>query len=146
MRYYEIKNAVNDLIAIFSETGYTEKTIIELKRNIQKVVALHQAHGKQIYDSEIVDNYIEELRKDYNAGIISRSRKNALVKAALYVREIATTGTIAAGSREHQEKLPAYYCKILDEVKKSCDWSASLNQNIIYAAHTYFLFLVDSGI
>lgn len=146
MRCYDIENAVNDLIPIFSEAGYTEKTITELKRNIQKIVILHQAHGKQIYDSEIVDSYIEKLRKDCNAGAISRSRKNALIKAALYVREFVSTGTIVAGVRECPEKLPAYYGKILDEVKKSNKWSESLNRNIIYAAHTYFLFLADCGI
>lgn len=87
MEYYKIDNAVHDLVHIFVEAGYTDKTITEHKRNIQKVVELHHKQGTHIYDPEIVEHYILELKEMHNSGVISRSRKNALVKTALYGRE-----------------------------------------------------------
>ena len=143
---YEIDNAVDDLISIFVKSGYTEKTITEHKRNIQKVVDLHHEHEKRLYNSEIVDNYILKLKSDYDAGLISRSRKNALVKAALYVQEISSTGTIMAGAKQYDDKLSTHYRKILEEIKCSDDWSRGLNQNIVTVAHTYFLFLAGSEV
>lgn len=143
---YEIKNAVCDLELIFLEAGYTEKTITEHKRNIQKVVDLHHNHDAQLYSPEIVNHYISRVKEMYESGAISRSRKNALVKAALYVHEIANTGKIKAGVKELQDKLPPYYRTILEEIKSSDDWSESLNRNIVFASHTYFLFLADSGL
>ena len=137
---YEIKNAVCDLELIFLEAGYTEKTITEHKRNIQKVVDLHHNHDAQLYSPEIVNHYISRVKEMYESGAISRSRKNALVKAALYVHEIANTGKIKAGVKELQDKLPPYYRTILEEIKSSDDWSESLNRNIVFASHTYFLF------
>lgn len=146
MDYYEIKNAVYDLATIFLEAGYTEKTITEHKRNIQKVVDLHHTLGARFYSPEIVTRYISQLKEMYNSGLISRSRKNALAKAALYVREIATTGTIKVGAKELHDKLPPHYRTILEAVRSSSEWSESLNRNIVFAAHTYFLFLADSGL
>lgn len=146
MGCYEIDHAVSDLIRIFLEEGYTEKTIAEHKRNIQRVVNLHHENGTDFYDSKIVEHYIAGLKGNYKLGIISRSRKNALVKAASYVQEIAITGTIAAGVKVVPDKLSPHYRMILEKVRDSKNWSEALKSNIIYAAHTYFRFLADSNI
>ncbi len=146
MNYYPIKNAVCDLASIFTEAGYTEKTIKELKRNIQKVVELHLEKGEQFYSPDIVDPYVSQLKTQYESGTISRSRKNALIKAASYVQEIATTGMIHAGVKDCNDKLTPYYRSILELVKSSSDWSEALRRNIGYTAHTYFRFLADNGI
>ncbi|MDO4326897.1 MAG: tyrosine-type recombinase/integrase [bacterium] len=146
MKHYRIDNAVRDLVSVFIESGYTSKTIAEHKRNIQKVVNIHHEQGEYFYNPQIVDHYVFQLKEMYDLGTISRSRKNALIKAALYVREIATTGIIAVGVKNIQDKLSLYYRKILETIKLSNDWSEALKRNIVYAAHTYFLFLMDSGI
>lgn len=146
MGCYEIDHAVNDIVRIFLEEGYTEKTITEHRRNIQRVVNLHYEHETPFYDSKIVEHYIAGLEENYKLGIISRSRKNALIKAALYVHEIATTGTVAAGAKVIPNKLSSHYRMILEKVKDSKEWSEALKRNIIYAAHTYFRFLADSNI
>lgn len=146
MERYEIDHAVDDLVRIFLEEGYTSKTITEHKRNIKKVVDLHHVHEKQFYDSKIVEQYIAGLREGYELGTISRSRKNALVKAALYVQEIATTGTIAAGAKADVDKLSPHYRMILKDVQGATDWNEGLKRNIMHAAHTYFRFLADSNI
>ena len=146
MGCYKIDHAVNDIVRIFLKEGYTEKTITEHRRNIQRVVNLHHEHKTPFYDSEIIEHYIAGLKENYKLGIISRSRKNALVKAALYVHEIATTGTVAAGARAIPDKLSSHYRTILEKVKDSKEWSEALKRNIIYAAHTYFRFLADSNI
>ena len=91
MRRYIIDHAVDDLVRIFLEEGYTEKTIAEHRRNIQRVVNLHHERETPFYDFKIVEQYVAVLKENYESGIVSRSRKNALVKAALYVHEIATT-------------------------------------------------------
>lgn len=72
MGCYEINHAVDDLTRIFSEKGYTDKTITEHRRNIQRVVNLHHAHKTQFYDSQIVEQYIVDLRGSYESGTISR--------------------------------------------------------------------------
>ena len=146
MNNYKIENVTEDLVNIFTESGYADKTIIFLKRNIKKIVLLHQNQGEHIYNSEIINNYIEEINNAYTIGSIGKSRKNSLVKSALYVREIATTGTIRVGHRECPERLNSYYCNVLEKIKSSSDWSESLKRNIAYAAHTYFVFLIDSNI
>ncbi len=146
MGCYEIDHAVNDLVCIFLEEGYTEKTIVEHRRNIQRVVNLHHERGTPFYDSKIVEDYIAGLKVNYESGIISRSRKNALVKAALYVHEIATTGTVTAGARVVPDKLSPHYRIILEKAKESTEWGEALKRNVIYAAHTYFRFLTDSNI
>lgn len=146
MGCYEIDHAVNDIVRIFLEEGYTGKTIAEHRRNIQRVVNLHHERGTPFYDSKIVEHYIAGLKGNYESGIISRSRKNALVKAALYVHEIATTGTVTAGARVVPDKLSPHYRIILEKAKDSTEWSEALKRNIIYAAHTYFRFLTDSNI
>lgn len=146
MGRYEINRAVDDLVRIFCEKGYTDKTITEHRRNIQRVVDLHHAHETQFYNPQIVEQYIAGLRGNYESGMISRSRKNALVKAALYVQEIATIGTVAAGAKVVPDKLSPHYRMILDEVQNAEDWSEGLKRNVIYAAHTYFRFLADSNI
>ena len=68
------------------------------------------------------------------------------IKAALYVHEVATTGTVAAGAKVIPDKLSSYYRTILSKVQNSEDWSNGLKRNIIYAARTYFQFLADSNI
>lgn len=146
MNNYKIENVTEDLVNIFTESGYAEKTIIFLKRNIKKIVLLHQNQGEHIYNSEIINNYIEEINNAYTIGSIGKSRKNSLVKSALYVREIATTGTIRVGHRECPERLTSYYCNVLEKIKSSSDWSESLKRNIASVAHTYFVFLIDSNI
>lgn len=146
MGCYEINRAVDDLVRIFLKEGYTEKTITEHRRNIQRVVNLHHEHETPFYDSKIVEQYIAGLRGSYELGTISRIRKNALVKAALYVHEIATTGTIAAGAKVVPDKLPPHYRMILEKVQNTNDWSEGLKRNVVYAAHTYFRFLEDSNI
>ena len=146
MTSYRIENAVYDLIPIFTKEGYSPRTICELKRNIQKVVALHRKQEEVYYNPKLVANYISSLEKLYDAEAISRSYKNARVKAALYVRDFATTGAIAAGVKEPQNKLPLYYREIIEAIRLSNDWSKGMIKNIAYAAHTYFLFLADSGI
>lgn len=146
MGCYEINRATDDLVHIFCEKGYTDKTITEHRRNIQRVVNLHHVCEAKFYDPQIVERYIAGLRGSYELGTISRSRKNALVKAALYVHEIATTGTVAAGAKVVADKLSPYYRVILDEVQDAEEWSEGLKRNIIYAAHTYFQFLEDSNI
>lgn len=143
---YEINHVVDDLVRIFLEEGYTEKTIAELRRNIQRVVNLHRECGTHFYDSKIVEHYIAGLKGNYKLGIISKSRKNALVKAALYVHEIATTGTVAAGAKVISDKLTPHYRMILEKLKSSKDWSEALKRNIVCAAHTYFQFLAGSNI
>ena len=146
MRRYIIDHAVDDLVRIFLEEGYTEKTIAEHRRNIQRVVNLHHERETPFYDFKIVEQYVAVLKENYESGIVSRSRKNALVKAALYVHEIATTGTVAAGARIVPDKLSPHYRVILEQVKDSREWSEAVRRNIIYAAHTYFRFLADAGI
>ena len=146
MKSYPIDSAVCDLASIFTEAGYTEKTITEHKRNIRKVVELHHEQGEQFYSPGIVDRYISQLKEMYDSGAISRSRKNALIKAALYVQEIATTGMIHAGAKECDDKLTPHYRSILELIKSSFDWSEALNRNVEYTAHTYFRFLADNGI
>lgn len=131
MGCYEIDHAVNDIVRIFLEEGYTEKTITEHRRNIQRVVNLHYEHETPFYDSKIVEHYIAGLEENYKLGIISRSRKNALIKAALYVHEIATTGTVAAGAKVIPNKLSSHYRMILEKVKDSKEWSEALKRNII---------------
>lgn len=146
MEKYKIDKAVFDLIPIFTESGYTEKTIAGLRRNIQKVIDRHHQYGEEYYSTEIVATYIAELNEKCVSELISKTYKNALVKAASYVRAIATTGEIAPGVREIESKLPPSYSNILERLKDSVNWSESLNRNIIYAAHTYFLYLAESGI
>lgn len=146
MSKYKIENAVSDLIPIFIKCGYTRKTVVELKRNIQKVMDLHKSNGEEYYNSEIVTAYISNLKEKYDSKLVSRSRKNALVKAALYVRVMATTGEIAPGDKEIECKLPLYYSNILGRLNDSENWSKSLKRNIMYATHTYFLYLVDHDI
>lgn len=146
MGSYEIDRAVDDLVCTFCKKGYTDKTIAEHRRNIQRVVNLHHTHEKQFFNPQIVEQYIAGLKGSYESGIISRTRKNALVKAALYVQEIATKGTIAAGAKVIPDRLPPYYRTILDEIQKSETWSEGLKRNVAYAAHTYFRFLADSDI
>jgi len=143
---YEIDHAVDDLVRIFLEEGYTEKTIAEHRRNIQRIVNLHHVCDARFYDSQIVQQYIAGLRESYELGLISRSRKNALIKAALYVQEIATTGTVAAGAKMIPDKLSPHYRMILEKIKTAEDWSKGLKRNVMYAAHTYFRFLADSNI
>lgn len=146
MGYYEINRAMDDLAHIFCENGYTTKTVAEHRRNILRVVNLHHACGAKFYDPQIVERYIAGLRESYESGSISRSRKNALIKAALYVQEIATTGTVAAGAKVVPDRLSPYYRMILDEVQDAADWSEGLKRNVIYATHTYFQFLANSSI
>lgn len=146
MRKYIIGNAVSDLIPIFIESGYTEKTVAELRRNIQKVVDLHHRSGEELYNAEIVKAYISDLKEEYVSGQMSRTRKNSLVKAALYVRTMATTGEIAPGIKEIESKLSPHYNNILDRLNDSENWSESLKLNIIYATHTYFIYLADHDI
>lgn len=146
MNKYQIKDAVGELIPIFIESGYTENTVVELRRNIQKVVDLHHRHEEQFYNPKIVTAYISNLKEKYNSGLMSRTRKNALIKAASYVRSIATTGAIAPGCREQENRLPLHYSSILNRLNNSVDWSEALKRNIIYATHTYFLYLVSRSI
>jgi len=146
MGYYEIDHAVDDLICIFRKEGYTENTITEHRRNIQKVIDLHHVCETRFYDPQIVERYIVGLKESYESGVISRSRKNALVKAALYVQEIAVTGTIAAGVKVVPDRLSPHYRRILEKIKTTENWSKGLKSNIMYAAHTYLRFLIDSSI
>lgn len=146
MGHYEISRAVDDLVRIFCAKGYSDTTIATHRRNIQRVVNLHYASETQFYNPKIVEQYIAGLRESYESGRISRSQKNALVKSALYVREIATTETIAAGAKVVPDKLSPYYRMILDKIQKSKSWSEGLKRNVVYAAHTYFRFLADSNI
>lgn len=146
MKGYEIDHAIDDLICIFREAGYTKNTIAEHKRNIQRVVNLHHACGADFYNPKIVEQYIACLKENYESGIISRSQRNALVKAALYVHEIAVTGTVSAGTKVIPDKLSPHYRMILDKVQNIEGWSEALKRNVIYAAHTYFQFLADSNI
>ena len=146
MECYEINRAVDDLVRIFCEKEYADTTIATHRRNIQRVVNLHYACGTQFYNPQIVEQYIAGLRESYKSGRISRSQKNALVKSALYVCEIATTGTIAAGAKVVPDKLSPYYRMILDEIQKSESWNEGLKRNVVCAAHTYFRFLADSNI
>ena len=81
---YQIDNIVGELIPIFIESGYTKSTVVELRRNIQKVVDLHHRHGEEFYNPVIVAAYISNLKEKYDSGLMSRTRKNALIKAALY--------------------------------------------------------------
>lgn len=146
MSKYNIDNAVGDLESLLFKAGYTTRTIVELKRNVKKVVDLHHKREKIYYDHKIVEDYILRLKSEYNSNLISRSRKNALIKAAYYVRDIAATGTIKAGVKELPDLLSPHYRRILENIKRSDEWSSSLNKNIIYAAHTYFRFLADINI
>lgn len=146
MGCYEIDRAVNDLICIFTMEGYTEKTITEHRRNIQRIVNLHHECGLHFYNFKIVEQYITDLKENYKLGIISRSRKNALVRAALYVNEIATTGTVEVGAKMVPDKLSPHYRMILEKVQATKNWSEGLKRNIIYTSHTYFRFLADSNI
>lgn len=146
MGKYKIDNAIGDLIPRFIESGYTEKTVVELRRNIQKVIDLHQKHGDKYYNSDLVATYISNFKERYVSGLMSRSRKNALIKAALYVRAIATAGEIAPGVKEIEGKLSPYYSNILDRLNDSQNWSESLKRNIIYATHTYFLYLASHNV
>lgn len=146
MKHYEIDTTVDDLVSVFTEAGYTEKSITELRRNIEKVVTLHRDNRKRVFDPNLIESYISQTREKYALGSISRSRRNALIKAALYVQEIASTGTVLVGARTQIETLPPQYRKLIEDLRKSDKWSAALNRNIVYAAHTYLLFLVDSGI
>lgn len=146
MGKYKIENAVGDLIPIFIENGYTGKTVTELKRNIQRIIDLHRDYGEEYYNSQIASAYISNIREKYASGIMSRSRKNALVKAASYVCAMATSGKIAPGFRKIESKLPLYYSNILDQLNCAANWSESLKRNIIYAAHTYFLYLTAQGV
>lgn len=146
MGCYEINRAIDDLAHIFYKNGYTTKTVAEHRRSILRVVNLHHACGTEFYDPQIVEQYITSLRESYESGRISRSRKNALIKAALYVHEIATTGTVAAGAKAVPDKLSPHYRMILNEVQDADNWSEGLKRNIIYVAHTYFQFLADCNI
>lgn len=146
MSYYNISNAVDDLTAIFIKSGYSKNTITENRRNIQKVVDAHLDYGQQFYDEKVVEKYISTIKEKYDAHLMSRTRKNALLKAASYVKQISTTGNILIGVREFPDKLSPYYRNILEKIKLSNDWSEGLKQNIVYAAHTYFLFLLDMNI
>lgn len=146
MEKYKISNAVDDLIPILIEAGYTEKTVVELRRNIQKVIFLHQRHQEGFYNVNLVKEYISELEGKFISGLMSRTRKNALVKAALYVRAMATTGQISPGRKESESKLSPYYSSILDRLNHSESWSESLKRNIIYVSHTYFRYLADHNV
>lgn len=146
MEKYKIRNATGELAQIFINNGYTEKTIVDLKRNIQKVVDLHQKNGDQFYNADLVTEYISEITKKYHSDLMSRTQKNALIKAASYVHSIATTGNVAAGFRETERNLPHYYSNILGRIDRSENWSAPLKRNIRYAAHTYFLYLADNDV
>lgn len=143
---YKIDNAVADFVSIFEKAGYSKTTIANGKRNIQKVVEAHHEQGEEYYNSEITDCYISKINNLYESGTISKSYKNALIKSALYVREMAITGRITPGSKEIPEKLSLYYRDILERIKESEDWGEGSKRNIVYAAHTYFLFLMDSDI
>ena len=146
MGKYEIDNALSDLIPVFIESGYTKKTVAELRRNIQKVIELHKGHGVEFYNKDLVVAYTSDIESKFNSGQMSRTRKNALVKAASYVSEIAATGTVAPGHKDVPSKLSPYYDGILERLSDSENWSKSLKRNIMYVAHTYFLYLFNRNI
>lgn len=142
MYKYKIERAIDDLIPIFVENGYTEKTVTELRRNIQKVVVLHRNCCEEHYNSQITATYISNLREKHASGQMSRTRKNALIKAASYVCAIATSRQISPGIKETGNKFPLYYNNILNQLYCAENWSESLKRNIMYATHTYFLYLI----
>lgn len=146
MMPYRIENAVSELTSIFLEAGYTENSVTELKRNVQKVVNLHKEYNEPFYSSCLVEKYISKLEEMHSNGLMSRSRKNGLRKAAFYVREIAITGTVQVGAKELKDKLTPYYRAVVEEIRLSKDWGDTLNCCIRYVAHTYFRFLADNDI
>ena len=119
MNQYPIQSAVSDLSSIFTRSGYTTNTVTELKRNIQKVVNIHQENRLCYYSDELVERYISMIKDKYNSHLIGRNRRSALIRAALYVREFAITGTIQVGAKEIPDKLTTYYRNILEELKSS---------------------------
>ena len=146
MKEYIIKNIESDLVALFKKYGYSENTIRYYRENVKLVVAFHEKRNQKFYDSALVEEYIASVYEMYEAGKFGKSRRNGLIKAAMYVRDYIESGSINQIKKNIPDRLTPHFRGILEKLKRSVNWSESLKRNVIYAAHTYFVYLASADI
>ncbi len=146
MKEYIIKNIESDLVVLFKKYGYSENTIRYYRDNVKLVVAFHEKRNQKFYDSALVEEYIASVYEMYEAGKFGKSRRNGLIKAAMYVRDYIENGSINQIKKNIPDKLTPYFRCVLEKLKQSTDWSESLKRNVVYAAHTYFVYLATVDI
>ena len=146
MKKYIIKNVESDLVALLKKSGYSENTIRYYRDNVKLVVAFHEKRNQKFYDPALIEDYIASVHKMYENGKFEKSRRNGLIKAAVYIRDYAENGTINQIKKNIPDRLTPHFRGILEKLKRSVNWSESLKRNVIYAAHTYFVYLASADI
>jgi len=111
------------------------------------VVKLHNQHGKEYYDCEIVDDYIHSVEVRRERGEIGCNHYNRLKRGARRLIEMHDTGKLewTCPARVSKFKLNEYYDQILSEYMNSAAWHPNTRGDIIWVAKKFFAWLIIEG-
>jgi len=128
----------------FQQHGYTERSIIEKKRTLCRIIEQHEQHGEHFFNADLIDQFIQESEKRFCNGDLARIQYRSLVKTATYLTELHNTGAMNF-ARRFVPKLTDYYEGLLTAILDYENWSEKGRKSVWSFAKTYFRWLLLEG-
>ena len=136
---------VTDAVQVFSNAGYTERSVKSKQYTWNTILRLHKKNGFDHYDRATVDLFLSEAEKKYKSHSIGRVRYLHLMKTANHLTELHEKGEIDMGVRDRPTGLSPYYDSILFDIKNYPEWSVKAKRYIRQGILPYLKWLQFNG-
>lgn len=130
----------------FADAGFTERSLGERRFTLQKIVRLHEEHGRHFYDPLLIQLFISEVEEKYRRQSIGRIRYRYLLKTVRYLMDYHENGRIIVTSnRLIDNSLSEHYKGVLQSICNNAEWSEATKRNLRHAVMPYLKWLQAAG-
>lgn len=140
----KIFQLVTKMHKAFIEQRYSADSVRKIHRTLMEIHELHISHDCDFYSQPLIAEFVTDVNKRFDNGLISKTHYRFLLKTASYLEEYNETGEIRFG-RKAVKSVSKYYDGLLAEIRSCNDWTPKSQHHRREIARTFFSWLKSKG-
>jgi len=143
-----IKEVVSRTMTALQQVGLTTYSVwAEYGHSFLPIIRLHELHGKEEFDRELITEYVRKVESRFEKGELSIYAYRKLKRGAQRITEMRDTGKLewAVPPKMSRFILNEYYNAILADFVPKEDVSPKTQKDITWVGRKYFYWLLREG-
>jgi len=140
-----IKHLETQAREVFTGLGYSEKTMKVRILTAKRIIELHNEHGIEDWNDDIVAGYIKAKEASYQIGKIGKGSLDQYKNIIRHLAQINEFGTITCKKHSYLPELPGGFKQIIADILTYDDWNHKTQKHVANHASTFFRWLAAKG-
>lgn len=148
MELQNFKSLVETVLLEVKKNGMKDSTIEVYGRYLKRLLLFYEENNEVYYSKPVLENFVEQIMKDFKSKIITLRYYNALRRCAYLVKDYAETGFIKwkvySDARKYNPNI--YYTRNIETALSSSGLKTEFQYKLNCLLRKFCCFLEETGI